>query len=191
MYQKAIYTQTMLTKGVWRAYLTLTLRSTGANHSGFSHMKAFAQALSAEYFVDNEYHDGPPTYGTPPTRSPGRSFSIAHGSQSPRTLRSPSSVVNGNGNGAAKRIRRISALSDFAPVNLRVRKRKKGASKGHEKKQEWMFVLVRWPLLVSRVDVCNKIFSSMICARCSYSYSFCLSSACISSSDNGSMPKNG
>lgn len=119
-----------------------------------SHMQAFAHALSAEYFVDNEYYDTPPSHSPSTTRS----FNNLQ-AHSPRALRSPSTLqVNGNAS-VAKRIRRISALSDFAPVNLRVRKRKKGAIKGHEKKQDWTFVLVRWPLLVSSMFVyihCNK-----------------------------------
>ena len=45
------------------------------------------------------------------------------------------------------RIRKVSALSDFAPVNLRVKRRRRGA-KHHERRQDWLFVLLRWPLLV-------------------------------------------
>lgn len=119
-------------------------------------MQAFAQALNAEYFVDNEYHDSPPSHSPK-----ARSINISQ-NHSPRTLRAPSGP-NGNGS-LAKRIRRISALSDFAPVNLRVRKRKKGATKSHERKQEWMFVLVRWPLLVSNVFV-YIIYSNLMSSQ--------------------------
>lgn len=48
---------------------------------------------------------------------------------------------------APPRIRKVSALSDFAPVNVRVKKRRKGAEL-HDKRQEWLFLLLRWPLLV-------------------------------------------
>lgn len=45
------------------------------------------------------------------------------------------------------RIRKVSAMSDFAPVNIKVKKRKKGTGVSH-KKQEWLFILLRWPLLL-------------------------------------------
>ncbi|KAF7301676.1 Patatin-like phospholipase domain-containing protein [Mycena indigotica] len=46
----------------------------------------------------------------------------------------------------AGRVRKISALSDFAPVNLRVKRRKR---KEHRKaaKHDWSFIIFRWPLL--------------------------------------------
>ncbi|KAG9317687.1 hypothetical protein JVU11DRAFT_1899 [Chiua virens] len=45
------------------------------------------------------------------------------------------------------RIRKISALSDFAPVNLKVKRRRKG-ERSPEHKQEWLFLVLRWPLLL-------------------------------------------
>jgi len=52
------------------------------------------------------------------------------------------------------RIRKVSAMSDFAPVNIKVNRRKKGSGLSH-KKQEWLFILLRWPLLVSmRIAPC-------------------------------------
>ncbi|KZT66024.1 patatin-domain-containing protein [Daedalea quercina L-15889] len=44
------------------------------------------------------------------------------------------------------RVRKISALSDFAPVNVKVKKRRKPSQTQH-KRQEWLYILVRWPLL--------------------------------------------
>ncbi|KAH8118560.1 patatin-domain-containing protein [Phellopilus nigrolimitatus] len=107
-----------------------------ANYVDESHIEAFAHALNAEYFVDNDYLDSP--RASPSTAS----LSSTHLNR-PHLLRQ-SSNVNG---GRSPRIRKVSALSDFAPVNLRVKKRKKG-TKQLEKRQEWLFVLVRWPLLI-------------------------------------------
>ncbi|KAJ3997000.1 acyl transferase/acyl hydrolase/lysophospholipase [Lentinula boryana] len=46
------------------------------------------------------------------------------------------------------RVRKVSALSDFAPINLRVKRRKKkGASSSAGRKHDWTFLLLRWPLL--------------------------------------------
>ncbi|KAF8897563.1 acyl transferase/acyl hydrolase/lysophospholipase [Infundibulicybe gibba] len=44
------------------------------------------------------------------------------------------------------RVHKVSALSDFAPVNLRVKRRKKKA-RAHEKRHDWLYLLLRWPLL--------------------------------------------
>ncbi|KAH0840150.1 hypothetical protein J3R83DRAFT_1131 [Lanmaoa asiatica] len=49
------------------------------------------------------------------------------------------------------RIRKVSALSDFAPINLKVKRRRKG-ERSPEHRQDWLFLLLRWPLLVC-VDV--------------------------------------
>ncbi|KAJ3515113.1 hypothetical protein NLJ89_g1967 [Agrocybe chaxingu] len=43
------------------------------------------------------------------------------------------------------RIRKVSALSDFAPVNLKVKKRRKRDKP--DKRHDYLFVLLRWPLL--------------------------------------------
>ncbi|KAJ7590978.1 acyl transferase/acyl hydrolase/lysophospholipase [Mycena floridula] len=44
------------------------------------------------------------------------------------------------------RIRKITALSDFAPINLKVKRRKK-KDKSLDKRNDYMFLLLRWPLL--------------------------------------------
>ncbi|CAA7259795.1 unnamed protein product [Cyclocybe aegerita] len=43
------------------------------------------------------------------------------------------------------RIRKVSALSDFAPVNLKVKKRRKRDKT--DKRHDYLFILLRWPLL--------------------------------------------
>ncbi|PPQ98554.1 hypothetical protein CVT24_004045 [Panaeolus cyanescens] len=56
----------------------------------------------------------------------------------------PSSpIIPGTPNHA--RIRKISALSDFAPINLKVKRRKKRSK--HDKRNDYLFLLLRWPLL--------------------------------------------
>ncbi|KAI0254899.1 acyl transferase/acyl hydrolase/lysophospholipase [Lactifluus subvellereus] len=45
------------------------------------------------------------------------------------------------------RIRKVSAMSDFAPVNMTVNKRKRRTGTS-QKKQDWLFILLRWPLLL-------------------------------------------
>ncbi|TFK43500.1 acyl transferase/acyl hydrolase/lysophospholipase [Crucibulum laeve] len=55
----------------------------------------------------------------------------------------PGTPVSNYPNGS--RIRKVSALSDFAPVNLRVKRRKK--KEKHDKRHDWLFLLLRWPLL--------------------------------------------
>ena len=64
-----------------------------------------------------------------------------------------------------RRVRRVSALSDFAPVNLKVRRyvvsqtcgrglivgsfsRRKRGERNDGRSQELLYLLVRWPLLV-------------------------------------------
>lgn len=62
------------------------------------------------------------------------------------------------------RIRKVSAMSDFAPVNIKVKRcvtifmnysvvltlqpRRRRGTGPPERKQEWLFILLRWPLLV-------------------------------------------
>ncbi|KAF9652224.1 patatin-domain-containing protein [Thelephora ganbajun] len=49
-----------------------------------------------------------------------------------------------------RRVRKVSALSDFAPVNLKVRKsfsRRKRGERNDGRRQELLYLLVRWPLL--------------------------------------------
>jgi hypothetical protein len=69
------------------------------------------------------------------------------------------------------RVRKVSALSDFAPISLRVRKRKK-RERYTDKHRDWLFLLLRWPLLV-RVrrpthDYMNPDYSqaSYFCCHC-------------------------
>ncbi|KAI0375647.1 patatin-domain-containing protein [Pilatotrama ljubarskyi] len=45
-----------------------------------------------------------------------------------------------------QRVRKVSALSDFAPVNLKVKKRKRLPRPAH-KGREWLYLVLRWPLL--------------------------------------------
>ncbi|KAI0352949.1 patatin-domain-containing protein [Trametes cingulata] len=45
-----------------------------------------------------------------------------------------------------QRVRKVSALSDFAPVNLKVKKRKRPPRPAH-KGREWLYLILRWPLL--------------------------------------------
>ncbi|RPD67155.1 patatin-domain-containing protein [Lentinus tigrinus ALCF2SS1-7] len=46
----------------------------------------------------------------------------------------------------SQRVRKVSALSDFAPVNLKVKKRKRPPRPAH-KGREWLYLILRWPLL--------------------------------------------
>ncbi|KDQ64534.1 hypothetical protein JAAARDRAFT_28179 [Jaapia argillacea MUCL 33604] len=46
-----------------------------------------------------------------------------------------------------ERVRKVSALSDFAPVNLKVSRRRRG-DKVHERRPDWLFLILRWPLLL-------------------------------------------
>jgi len=77
----------------------------------------------------------------------------------------PGSPVVSQPTGTA-RIRKVSAMSDFAPVNIKVKRfvsvilellcsssettpnRRRRGTGSHDKKQEWLFILLRWPLLV-------------------------------------------
>jgi len=58
---------------------------------------------------------------------------------------SPQSPQPG-GTHTPSRVRKVSALSDFAPVNIKVHRRKR-LSRNVDKRQELLFILVRWPLL--------------------------------------------
>ncbi|KAH9049590.1 patatin-domain-containing protein [Lactarius hengduanensis] len=82
------------------------------------HMKAFEEALTAESIVD--YATSGPSLPNSPTI--------------------PQSI-------GTTRIRKVSAMSDFAPVNIKVNRRKKRTGPPH-KKQEWLYILLRWPLLL-------------------------------------------
>ncbi|KAI0265196.1 acyl transferase/acyl hydrolase/lysophospholipase [Gloeopeniophorella convolvens] len=84
-------------------------------------MRAFEEALKADdkAFVDYATSPGSPSQPGSPIISPQM---------------------------GTTRIRKVSAMSDFAPVNLKVRRRKKGSGTS-QKRQEWMFILLRWPML--------------------------------------------
>ncbi|KAF8558748.1 patatin-domain-containing protein [Imleria badia] len=62
------------------------------------------------------------------------------------------------------RIRKVSALSDFAPINLKV-KRKRKRERSPEHRQEWLFLLVRWPLLLFIFIIIAAQFSLYIFIR--------------------------
>ncbi|CCM01576.1 uncharacterized protein FIBRA_03636 [Fibroporia radiculosa] len=89
-----------------------------ADYVDESHIQAFSQAINTE---DYDLNDQP--YIPSPS--------------SPAELSIP----------ASPRVRKISALSDFAPVNLRVKKRRRNTGQPQHKRQEWLYILVRWPLL--------------------------------------------
>ncbi|KAM6495857.1 patatin-like phospholipase domain containing protein [Amanita muscaria] len=81
-----------------------------------SHIQAFAEALHADYLNYDTHGEASPLLGSGPP--------------SPTT----------------SRIRKVSALSDFAPVNVKVKRRSK-REKAQVKRKDWWFVLLRWPLL--------------------------------------------
>ncbi|KAI9574442.1 patatin-domain-containing protein [Boletus coccyginus] len=62
------------------------------------------------------------------------------------------------------RIRKVSALSDFAPINLKVKRRRK-RERSLEHRQEWLFLLVRWPLLLFIFVIIAAQFSLYIFIR--------------------------
>ncbi|THV08518.1 patatin-domain-containing protein [Dendrothele bispora CBS 962.96] len=90
-----------------------------ADYVNESHMQTFAEALNADEFPSGNE-----------TASP-----VAPGS--------PALSVNNS-----VRVRKVSALSDFAPVNLRVKKRKKKERTTDKHRHDWLFLLLRWPLLL-------------------------------------------
>jgi hypothetical protein len=101
-----------------------------------SHIQAFSDALGADELLNDhqEYASSPNIPGTPVSPAP--------------------------------RVRKVSALSDFAPVNLRVKRsvcptqhgrradpshfssRRRRKDKPHDKRNDWLFLLLRWPILV-------------------------------------------
>ncbi|KAH7914326.1 acyl transferase/acyl hydrolase/lysophospholipase [Hygrophoropsis aurantiaca] len=62
------------------------------------------------------------------------------------------------------RVRKVSALSDFAPVNLKVKRRRKGEKPG-ARRQDWLFVLLRWPLLCFIFTIIASQFGLYILIR--------------------------
>ncbi|KAJ8086658.1 hypothetical protein PM082_005481 [Marasmius tenuissimus] len=89
-----------------------------ADYVDESHMQAFREALRTD---EVNYFDA--------ANSPGPSASP--------TLSPVNSI----------RVHKVSALSDFAPVNLRVRKKNRKA-RIHNKRHDCLYLLLRWPLLI-------------------------------------------
>ncbi|KAJ7180137.1 patatin-domain-containing protein [Mycena crocata] len=95
-----------------------------ADYVNESHIRAFAEALDSDADFLHDKHTDASVAAAP-----------------------PSPVA------PASRIRKVSALSDFAPVNLRVKRRKRSGkdkayqSHGKSPRHDWTFVLFRWPLL--------------------------------------------
>ncbi|KAG6836520.1 hypothetical protein H0H93_007197 [Arthromyces matolae] len=82
------------------------------------HIQAFANALIGdEFYYDNQDVPSPTLPGTPATATSSQT-----------------------------RIHKVSALSDFAPVNIKVKRRRK-KERSHDKRSDWLFSLLRWPLL--------------------------------------------
>ncbi|KAJ6599036.1 patatin-domain-containing protein [Mycena vulgaris] len=98
-----------------------------ADYVDESHIRAFSDALEADADFLQDRDNGKPIDASPASAPP-----------------SPVAPTT-------SRIRKVSALSDFAPVNLKVkrRKRKDKANQSHAKspRHDWTFVLFRWPLL--------------------------------------------
>ncbi|KJA30238.1 hypothetical protein HYPSUDRAFT_32378 [Hypholoma sublateritium FD-334 SS-4] len=84
-----------------------------------SHMRAFAHALQ----LDESYFD-------------------QHGDASSPQI--PGTPVQSHA--SHTRIRKVSALSDFAPINLKIKRRGR-KKKHHDKRSDYLFLLLRWPLL--------------------------------------------
>ncbi|THH15500.1 hypothetical protein EW146_g4984 [Bondarzewia mesenterica] len=108
----------------FRGHTCFTEEDFNAEYVNEAHMRAFADALNADdnaVFLEQPMS---PSVGSRPS-TPGLP-----------------------GHRGSTRIRKVSALSDFAPVNVKVKRRKRG-EREHEKRQEWLFLLVRWPLLFS------------------------------------------
>ncbi|EPQ59500.1 patatin-domain-containing protein [Gloeophyllum trabeum ATCC 11539] len=82
-------------------------------------MQTFAEALNSDDIVTDA--NDPPT----PTSHPG-------GAPTPH----------------GERVRKVSALSDFAPVNVKVHKRRRKESGAPDRRQDLLFIIVRWPLLI-------------------------------------------
>ncbi|CAL1700663.1 unnamed protein product [Somion occarium] len=57
------------------------------------------------------------------------------------------------------RVRKVSALSDFAPVNVRITKRKR-SSHTPDRRQELLFTLVRWPLLFGLYIIIRQLVNT-------------------------------
>ncbi|EEB90905.1 hypothetical protein MPER_10827 [Moniliophthora perniciosa FA553] len=84
-----------------------------------SHIQAFHEALHTDEYFPGDLVNSPGPVPQSPTLSPAGSI----------------------------RVRKVSALSDFAPINLRV-KRKKKKERAHERRHDCMYLFLRWPLLL-------------------------------------------
>lgn len=62
------------------------------------------------------------------------------------------------------RVQKVSALSDFAPVYLKVKRRRKGET-STALRQDWLFVILRWPLLFFVFAVIFVQFSFYVAIR--------------------------
>lgn len=62
------------------------------------------------------------------------------------------------------RVQKVSALSDFAPVYLKVKRRRKGETSA-ALRQDWLFVILRWPLLFFIFAVMFVQFSFYVAIR--------------------------
>ncbi|EMD40725.1 hypothetical protein CERSUDRAFT_111304 [Gelatoporia subvermispora B] len=109
----------------------------GGDYVNEAHIQAFADVLQSEEHVGVVEGNDVPSPTTP----------------------------NGTSTPFGTRIRKVSAMSDFAPINLRVKRqvsppgavhtgplstrqrRRKRTSAPHQKRQEWLYIIVRWPLL--------------------------------------------
>ncbi|KAF9268012.1 patatin-domain-containing protein [Marasmius fiardii PR-910] len=94
------------------------MASLEADYVDESHIHAFHEALHTEEF---NYFDvaASPNPSVSPTASPTNSI----------------------------RVHKVSALSDFAPVNLRVKKKKK-RDRIHDRRHDCLYILLRWPILI-------------------------------------------
>ncbi|KAG7096913.1 hypothetical protein E1B28_004317 [Marasmius oreades] len=95
-----------------------TMASLYADYVNESHIQAFHEALQNDEFNYFDFAASPN-----PSASPNMS---------------PTNSI---------RVQKVSALSDFAPVNLRVKKKKK-RDQMHDKRHDCLYLLLRWPILI-------------------------------------------
>ncbi|KAK7049495.1 hypothetical protein VNI00_005526 [Paramarasmius palmivorus] len=98
---------------------SLEAASLDADFVDESHIQAFDDALHTDEYFPADLASSPGPVPMSPTLSPANSI----------------------------RVKKVSALSDFAPVNLRVRRKKK-KDRIHDKRHDCMYLLLRWPLLL-------------------------------------------
>ena len=98
-----------------------------------SHIAAFEAALKSD---DDGILEGP---DTSPRDNLSRESSFYGDYPGSSNLNSPHATM---------RVRKISALSDFAPINTRVSSKKRRRTEREGKHSEIGFLIFRWPLLV-------------------------------------------